>query len=157
MAAIATPTFLRNRTRILIASTDASLRQRVKKDPLYAESDSEEAVGGAHALAKLLQFPCDSVLLDRNLPDLDASEVAEQIRKQFPRIEVELFDARFASMNPQGVENQQGLELRNDESEIERARRLQSRGRAFPPSPAGSWPARHRVLFPAHCPARCRE
>jgi DNA-binding response OmpR family regulator len=83
MAALATPTFLRNRTRILIASADASLRQRVKKNPLYAESDSEEAVGGAHALAKLLQFPCDSVLLDRNLADLDASEVAEQIRKQF--------------------------------------------------------------------------
>ena len=36
-------------------------------------------VGGAHALAKLLQWPCDGVLLDRNLPDLDAQEVAEQI------------------------------------------------------------------------------
>jgi PleD family two-component response regulator len=95
MAAIA-PTYLRTRTRILIASADASLRERVKKDPLYADSDSEEAFGGAHALAKLLQFPCDSVLLDRNLPDLDAKEVAEQIRKQFPRIDVELFDARFA-------------------------------------------------------------
>ena len=34
----------------------------------------EEAVGGAHALAKLVQFPCDGVLLDRQLPDLDAEE-----------------------------------------------------------------------------------
>jgi transcriptional regulator with GAF, ATPase, and Fis domain len=67
------------------------------RNPAYAESYSEEAVGGAHALAKLLQFPCDSVVLDRNLPDLDAAEVAEQIRKQFPLIGVELLDSRGAS------------------------------------------------------------
>ena len=119
MAAIATPTFLRSRTRILIASADASLRQRVKEDPLFAESDSEEAVGGAHALAKLLQFPCDSVLLDRNLPDLDASEVAEEIRKQFPRIDVELFDARFASVNPQDAEIREEMDSRNGELAVE--------------------------------------
>jgi transcriptional regulator with GAF, ATPase, and Fis domain len=41
-----------------------------------------------------MQFPCDGVLLDQNLPDLDAREVAEQIRKQYPRIEVELVDSR---------------------------------------------------------------
>jgi CheY-like chemotaxis protein len=64
------------------------------KDPAYAEAVSEEAVGGAHALAKLLQMPCDSVLLDRNLPDLDAAEVADEIRRQFPRIAVELVDSR---------------------------------------------------------------
>jgi DNA-binding NtrC family response regulator len=104
MAAIATPTYLKARTRILIASADAALRQRVKKDPLYAGADSEEAVGGAHALAKLLQFPCDSVLLDRNLPDLDAAEVAEQIRKQFPRVDVEMIDAQLVSLRAQDSE-----------------------------------------------------
>ncbi|HEY2823798.1 MAG TPA: sigma-54 dependent transcriptional regulator [Candidatus Acidoferrum sp.] len=64
----------------------------MKRNPVYADAMSEEAVGGAHALAKLLQWPCDGVLLDRNLPDLDAQEVAEQIRKQYPQIEVELVD-----------------------------------------------------------------
>lgn len=97
MAAIATASSIRSRNRILIASADASFRKQVMKNPLYAESYSEEAVGGAHALAKLLQFPCDSVVLDRNLPDLDAAEVAEQIRKQFPRIDVEFMDSRAAS------------------------------------------------------------
>ena len=97
MAAIATASSIRSRNRILIASADASFRKQVMKNPLYAESYSEEAVGGAHALAKLLQFPCDSVVLDRNLPDLDATEVAEQIRKQFPRIDVEVMDSRMAS------------------------------------------------------------
>src|SRR5256885_6011655 len=104
MAAIATPTYLRTRTRILIASADAAFRERVKRDPLYAGWDSEEAVGGAHALAKLVEFPCDSVLLDRNLPDLDATEVAEEIRKQFPRIDVELMDAQSASAKAQDGE-----------------------------------------------------
>ncbi len=98
MAATATPGFVRSRNRILIASADESFRKRVMKDPAYAGWLSEEAFGGAHALAKLLQFPCDSVLIDRNLPDLDAQEVAQQIRQQFPRIEVELLDSRVMGM-----------------------------------------------------------
>ncbi len=104
MAATAAPGLARLRNRILIASADASFRKRVLKDPVYAGSLSEEAFGGAHALAKLLQFPCDSVLIDRNLPDLDALEVAEQIRQQFPRIEVELLDSAVASADPQDSE-----------------------------------------------------
>jgi CheY-like chemotaxis protein len=92
MAATATPGVMRTRNRILVASADPLFRDRVKRSSVYADSLSEEAVGGAHALAKLLQWPCDGVLLDRNLPDLDAQEVAEQIRKQYPQIEVELVD-----------------------------------------------------------------
>ena len=92
MAATATPSVMRTRSRILVASADPSFRERVKRCPVYADATSEEAVGGAHALAKLLQWPCDGVLLDRNLPDLDAQEVAEQIRQQYPQIEVKLVD-----------------------------------------------------------------
>src|ERR1700742_2276658 len=92
MAATAIPSVMRTRNRILVASADPMFRDRVKRNPVYADAMSEEAVGGAHALAKLGQWPCDGVLLDRNLPDLDASEVAEQIRKQYPQIEVELLD-----------------------------------------------------------------
>jgi DNA-binding NtrC family response regulator len=92
MAATATPSVMRTQNRILVASADPLFRDRVKRNPVYAEALSEEAVGGAHALAKLLQWPCDGVLLDRNLPDLDAQEVAEQIRRQYPQIEVTLVD-----------------------------------------------------------------
>jgi two-component system, OmpR family, copper resistance phosphate regulon response regulator CusR len=92
MAATATPSVMRARNRILVASADPLFRDRVKRSSVYADALSEEAVGGAHALAKLLQWPCDGVLLDQNLPDLDAQEVAEQIRKQYPQIEVELID-----------------------------------------------------------------
>ena len=78
MAATATPGVICSRTRILVASADAALRKRILNDPAYANAFGEEAIGGAQALAKLMQFPCDAVLLDQNLPDLDAREVAEQ-------------------------------------------------------------------------------
>jgi CheY-like chemotaxis protein len=86
MAATATPSVMRTRSRILVASADPMFRDRVKRSPAYADVMSEEAVGGAHALAKLLQWPCDGVLLDRNLPDLDAQEVADQIRRLLRRL-----------------------------------------------------------------------
>jgi transcriptional regulator with GAF, ATPase, and Fis domain len=111
MAAIATSGFARSRSRILIASADPAFRQRVMEDPAYAAALREEAVGGAHALAKLGEYPCDSVLLDRNLPDLDAWEVAEEIRRQFPRIAVELVDSRAGRAEPR--------ESENDEAQVE--------------------------------------
>jgi transcriptional regulator with GAF, ATPase, and Fis domain len=95
MAAIAAPVMARTRSRVLIASADPIFRQRVMRSATYAGALSEEAVGGAHALARLLQISCDSVVLDRNLPDLDAMEVAEQIRRQFPKISVEFMEARL--------------------------------------------------------------
>src|ERR1700676_5584670 len=104
MAAIATPSFVRSRNRILIASADAEFRKHVMKNPVYAGSYSEEALGGAHALAKLLQFPCDSVLIDRNLPDLDALEGVEKIHKKFPRMGGALLDARAVSAKAQDSE-----------------------------------------------------
>src|ERR1700722_10180509 len=108
MAATATPGVMRTRNRILVASADPLFRDRVKRSSVYADAMSEEAVGGAHALAKLLQWPCDGVLLDRNLPDLDAQEVAEQIRKQYPQIEVKLVDpgaiAREEGKTEEGAE-----------------------------------------------------
>jgi transcriptional regulator with GAF, ATPase, and Fis domain len=107
MAATATPGVMRTRNRILVASADPLFRDRVKRSSVYADAMSEEAVGGAHALAKLLQWPCDGVLLDRNLPDLDAQEVAEQIRKQYPQIEVELVDPRvMAGKEEKGEERE---------------------------------------------------
>jgi hypothetical protein len=57
MAATATPGLVRAYNRILTASADAAFRERVLNDPVYAGILREEVVGGAHALAKLLQVP----------------------------------------------------------------------------------------------------
>ncbi|HTT33991.1 MAG TPA: sigma-54 dependent transcriptional regulator [Methylomirabilota bacterium] len=103
MAAIATPSFMRTRNRVLVASADAAFRSRILKSQEHAELESAEAVGGAHALAKLVQFPCDNVVLDRHLPDLDAGEVANLIRQRFPGTAVKLIDSRAAAREAQDV------------------------------------------------------
>ena len=97
MAAAATPTLARSYSRILVASADEAFRKHLIKRPAYMRALSEEAVGGAHALATLAHFSCDSVLLDRHLPDLDAAEVAATIRQRYPQTEVEFVDSRAGS------------------------------------------------------------
>ena len=103
MAGVATPSLTRSKKKVLIASTDAVLRSRVLKHWKYANAQSEEALGGAEALAKLLECPCDNVLLDRRLPDLDAAEVAELIRQRFPGTTVEMVDADFEEHEAHGI------------------------------------------------------
>jgi transcriptional regulator with GAF, ATPase, and Fis domain len=94
MATAATTSLARCSSRILVASADSSFRKRLMASPAYVRASSEEAVGGAHALAKLAHFSCDNVLLDRHLPDLDSAEVAEIIRQRYPQVEVEFVDSR---------------------------------------------------------------
>ena len=74
--------------RILVASSDPVVRRRVLGAPEFAGREGMEASGGAAALAKLREVSCDGVMLDRNLADLDASEVAEMIQREHPEIAV---------------------------------------------------------------------
>jgi DNA-binding NtrC family response regulator len=94
MAAAAASPFVGTCRRILVASADSNFRRQLIASSAYAQRLSEEAASGAHALAKLSQVACDNVLLDRNLPDLDPTEVAETIRQRFPQIEVEFVDSK---------------------------------------------------------------
>jgi transcriptional regulator with GAF, ATPase, and Fis domain len=125
MAAIATPCVVRTRGRVLIASPDGAFRRRMLTSGVYAGCTSEEAMGGAQALAKLGHMAGNlasgagfaqpvSVLLDRNLPDLDATELAEMIRKRYPRVEVEMVDSRAAVSDTAG--QTQDVEIRESES-----------------------------------------
>jgi len=103
--------------RVLIASPDPSLRSRS-----IAESDNqrmsfEEAPSGAHAMAKLRAAAFDLLILDRQLPDLNAEEVAEIVHKKFPRLRIQMVDssqtreetpeppARASVPNPQVAQN----------------------------------------------------
>lgn len=100
MAVAAIPTsFWDKRSRVLIASADSSFRKRLLSTSGNQIGFSEEAGGGAQALAKLAQFSCDSVILDRNLPDLDSEEVASLIRQRYPQTEVEFVDSRDTAQN----------------------------------------------------------
>jgi transcriptional regulator with GAF, ATPase, and Fis domain len=82
---------------VLIASANEEFRKRMLGRAGFGDFVGEEALGGAHALAKLGQFPCDSVLLDRRLPDLDADEVAEMIRDRYPSVAVEVVDSSVSA------------------------------------------------------------
>ena len=104
MSAVATRRMVAPRGRILVASADSAFRKQLMTNPLYADAFREEAWGGAHALAKLGEMQCDSVLLDRHLPDLDVREVAEMIRKRYPQIDVEFVDSQPVMAAPQDVE-----------------------------------------------------
>lgn len=116
MAAAAATSLLRSSHRILVASADSRFRKRLIESPLYVRAMSEEAVGGAHALAKLAHFSCDSVLLDRNLPDLDSAEVAELIRQRYPRVEVEFVDSRADNVPAREGEEDLGASERSAET-----------------------------------------
>ncbi|MGC1620216.1 MAG: FliA/WhiG family RNA polymerase sigma factor [Candidatus Acidiferrum sp.] len=80
MAAAAAASLIRSSSRILVASSDSCFRKGLIESPASVQPLSEETARGAHALAKLARFSCDSTLLDRKLPDLDSSEVAARER-----------------------------------------------------------------------------
>jgi len=95
MAAAGAQIYLPVRNRVLIASADPLFRLRVMKKAIFAQCDCEQAVGGAHALAKLKQITCTNVLLDRYLPDLDSEELAKLIQKRYPEITVGFLDSKI--------------------------------------------------------------
>ncbi|HVO57190.1 MAG TPA: sigma-54 dependent transcriptional regulator [Dongiaceae bacterium] len=84
----------RPRAGMLIASPDSQFRRKWLLDSQRPLGTGHEAEGGAHALAKLREFECDHVVLDKYLPDLDAAEVAALIRERYPRIVVQVVDSR---------------------------------------------------------------
>jgi transcriptional regulator with GAF, ATPase, and Fis domain len=94
MAAAGAQIYLPVRNRVLIASADPLFRLRVMKKAVFADCDYEQAVGGAHALAKLKQITCTNVLLDRYLPDLDSEELATLIQKRYPGVIVGFLDSK---------------------------------------------------------------
>src|ERR1700691_4838337 len=79
--------------RVLIASSDPRVRARPIADTNGQRVSVEEAPSGAQAMAKLRSFPFDLLILDRRLPDLDAEEVAEIVRKKFPDLRIQLVDS----------------------------------------------------------------
>src|SRR6266700_4726972 len=94
MAAAIVQPLTRPRVGMLIASPDSQFRRRCLEEAGEYDKPNHEVEGGAHALAKLSECDCDRVILDRRLPDLDASEVAGFIRQRYPRTAIEMVDSR---------------------------------------------------------------
>jgi DNA-binding NtrC family response regulator len=90
MSAGATPAARQVRSRILVVSADPSFRNRFLKELGNSEVSVEEALSGAHALARLRSLAFDTLILDRQLPDLNAEEVMDLVRRRFPGVQVRI-------------------------------------------------------------------
>ncbi len=73
---------------VILASADASLRQRLRSSLNGLRWDVREARGGAEAIAQLEGRPTEALLLDHWLPDLEVMELAEQIGAMYPGMEL---------------------------------------------------------------------
>jgi len=82
---------------VLISSSDAGFRDRVAIQ-FANQCKVELASSGADALAKLEHSECDLLILDRNLPDLNADELRDLTARQYPGVQVAILDS--ASSDP---------------------------------------------------------
>ena len=78
---------------VLVASASTSLREQVRHSLDDRRWPVQEACGGADALVKLESGNWQVLFLDRRLPDLDAEELIEIIKRRFPGIEVVMLDS----------------------------------------------------------------
>jgi DNA-binding NtrC family response regulator len=78
---------------VLVASPSTFLRKQVLRSFDESGRVVHEASGGAEALVQLENGDWQVLFLDRRLPDLDAEELIDIIKRRFPGIEVVLLDS----------------------------------------------------------------
>jgi len=86
---------------VIVASADASVRQKILRELLDSRIPASEALGGADAIGKLEDSECQLLFLDRKLPDLDAEELLRTIHARFPGIDVLMLDEAGQPSRPQ--------------------------------------------------------
>lgn len=107
---------------VIVASANSALRKQIAGQLIDCRVAVEEATGGADAIDKLEMSECRLLLLDRELPDLNAEEVAGIVREQYPGVDVLMLDphtgvpARPARLNTTAAEDL--LRLLQAEEEI---------------------------------------
>lgn len=79
---------------VLVASSDANLREQIVSTLNTQKWPVMAAHGGADALGKLENSECDVLLLDQQLSDLDSRELVRTIEAQYPGIEILQLDAK---------------------------------------------------------------
>ena len=77
-----------------MASANPQLRERVLRRLAPRRSPVGTASGGAEAFAKLDHGEWQMLILDRQLPDLNAEELLELTNRRYPAIQVLLVDSR---------------------------------------------------------------
>lgn len=93
-------------TRILIISPNAEFRAKVS-DRLSSESRFvDQTTGGAAALAKVEEFAYATALLDRQLSDLNAEEVAALLQRRQPGVRVVFVDSEDPAQDADFLEHE---------------------------------------------------
>lgn len=78
---------------VLLATSNAAVRQQVSRLVEQRRWPMIEACGGADALEKLEASECRLLLMDERLPDLQAEDLASLIGERFPGVDVLMLDA----------------------------------------------------------------
>lgn len=73
---------------VVLASADATLRQRLRASLAEMRWRVIEAEGGASAFAQIEDVRPDALLMDTWLPDLEVGEFASQVQRAFPGIDL---------------------------------------------------------------------
>ena len=86
-AAAAVPQWM-GQGRVLVASSHSEFREKILKSLGFTSTEASQASGGAEALLKLEERDFRTLLIDRDLEDLDSEEVVSTIRCRFPQVKV---------------------------------------------------------------------
>jgi DNA-binding NtrC family response regulator len=73
---------------VLLASADADLRSRLRRELAAMRWEVREAGGGAEAMELLEAEGAEAMVLDSALPDLEVDEIAEEMRIRHPVMEL---------------------------------------------------------------------
>jgi len=78
---------------VLLASSDAHFRRRLREQLTAMRWQVREAAGGAEAIAQLEAQGAEAMVLDSMLPDLEVGEFARQMRTRHPVMDLLRIDA----------------------------------------------------------------
>ena len=79
--------------RVLVASPVAAFRKRIRETLVPRARDVGEVAGGAEALMRLEKQEFRTLILDRQLEDLEFQELVGMIHTRFPRLQVVTVDS----------------------------------------------------------------
>ena len=93
---------------VVVASSDSSLRARLRVSLTGLRWQVREAAGGAEAMAQMDTARPEALLMDTWLPDLEAGEFAGLVRSMFPAVDLLRVDG---AAEPGGVRSPRRNEL----------------------------------------------
>lgn len=79
---------------VLVASGNDEFRQLIQQALAQIDHVPQEARGGAEALLKLEEGSFRTLVLDRQLPDLDVDELVQMLAGEHPNLQVILLDSQ---------------------------------------------------------------